>query len=142
MNTERADTALRESHRAYVSAVAAALTQAGITVSDIDFFSDAWDGREPIRRAEFHVSARHTEHVYGHPSVRLAWTEEWGWIMPFKSTLCDQVIPTPPEVVKAVQAGLAALPPQEAPKPPYRSYRDVDNVMEDELDTYTQRADA
>ncbi|MFI9418070.1 hypothetical protein [Streptomyces werraensis] len=128
---------LQESHRAYIRAVAAALTQAGISVSDIDFLDDIWDDGDPIRCAQFQISDERTEHVYGHPSVRLAWSEVWGWIMPFRATLCGQVIPTPPEVVEAVRAGLAALPAQEAPQPAYRSYSDHDDVMEDELDAYT-----
>jgi hypothetical protein len=134
------DIPLQESHRGYIRAVAGALTQAGISVvGDIDFFDDIWNDAEPIRAAQFQISDAHTEQVYGIPAVWLRWTEEWGWIMPFAPTLCDQVLPKPTEVVAAVQAGLAKLPAQRKPRPTYRSYTDYDDVLEAELEAYTAK---
>ncbi|MBT3167536.1 hypothetical protein HTV80_31265 [Streptomyces sp. Vc74B-19] len=138
---------LQESHRPYIRAVAAALTQAGIGVSDVDFLDDIWDDGEPIRCAHIHLARLSTMQVYGVRQLWITWTEEWGWMMhiaapgsPFDVAypLCDQVLPTPADVLAAVHADLAELPDNlNRSRPAFRSYSDHDETMETQLDAYT-----
>ncbi|KOV92220.1 MULTISPECIES: hypothetical protein [unclassified Streptomyces] len=128
---------MQESHRAYIRAVAAALAEAGITVTDVDFLDDVWDDGDPIRCAQLIVSNTSTMRVYGVPTVLLAWTEEWGWFLPLAPSLCDQAVPSPAEVVSTVQAAFGELPAQTKPRRAYRRYTDYDDAFETQLDAYT-----
>ncbi|MFJ3249084.1 DUF6292 family protein [Streptomyces sp. NPDC086782] len=144
------ETTLQESHYGYIRAVAAALTQAGISVTDVDFLEDVWDDGEPIRCAHLHLARLATMQVYGVREVRADWTEEQGWTLhiaapgsPFEVThpLCEQVLPTPADLVTAVRAALAELPELTGrPHPAYRSYNDHDDAFEAQLDAYTKMA--
>ncbi|MEU1852915.1 DUF6292 family protein [Streptomyces sp. NPDC019990] len=139
---------LQESHRAYIRAVAAALTQAGIGISDVDFLEDVWDDGDPIRCAHIHLTRLSTMQVYGVREVWISWTEEWGWTMQIAAPgttfevaypLWAQVLPAPADVLAAVQAVLAELPEDfDRPRPAYRSNSDWDEALETQLDVYTE----
>jgi hypothetical protein len=146
------DVPLHESHRGYIRAAAATLTQAGIPVTDVDFLDDVWDDGEPIRCAQLHLARLATMQVYGVRKVWLSWTEESGWdfhadapdsiIAGLTHPLCDQVLPAPAELLTAVQAALAELPePTGRPYPSYRYYGHYDEAFEIQLDTYIVRED-
>ncbi|MEC3995028.1 DUF6292 family protein [Actinacidiphila sp. DG2A-62] len=142
------DVPLGGSHRAYIRAVAAALTQAGISVADVDFLEDFWDDGDPIRCAHIVLARLATMQVYGDRQVFLSWTEESGWdfhadardslFAGLAYPLCDQLLPAPAELLTDVQAALGELPEATGrPRPSYRFYGDHDETLEEQLDTYT-----
>ncbi|MFI2434661.1 DUF6292 family protein [Streptomyces sp. NPDC018693] len=144
------DVPLHESHRAYIRAVAAALTQAGISVADVDFLEDVWDDGEPIRCAHIHLARLATMQVYGVRKVWMSWTEERGWnfhvaapdsiVTGLTHPLCNQVLPAPAELLAVVQAALTEQPePTGRPHPAYRFYGDHDEALEAQLDAHTMR---
>lgn len=142
------DVPLQESHRGYIKAAAAALTEASIGVAEVDFLDDVWDDGDPIRCGHIHLARLATMQVYGVRNVWVSWTEEWGWTFHVTARgslmddvthpLCDQVLPTPGDLVTGVRAALAEQPePTGRPHPAYRSYAHHDEALETQLDTYT-----
>ncbi|MEU1815157.1 DUF6292 family protein [Streptomyces roseifaciens] len=136
---------LQESHRGYIAASAVALTQAGISVAEIDWLEDVWDDRDPIRVAHLRLARLATCGVYGVRDVRLMWSEESGWAMVVTEPtngvdvlthpLCDALLPAPAGLVTAVRAVLAEQPDGRS-RPAYRSYKDYDVELENQLDAY------
>lgn len=141
------DIPLRESHRGYIRAAAAALTQAGIRVTDVDFLDGVWDDGDLIRCGQLRLARLATMQVYGVRQVWLSWTEESGWDFHADAPdnvfagpthpLSDRVLPTPAELLAAVQAALAELPePTGRPHPVYRTTTAYDDEFENQLDAY------
>lgn len=141
------DVPQQDTHRPYIRAVAATLTEAGIPVTDTDFLDDVWDDGEPIRCAQLYLDTAATAATYGDRSVWLLWTEEWGWDLhvtrpgvqrdELTHPLCNELLPPPAEVLTAVRGALAERPvPDGRPHPSYRGYSHYDEALETGLDSY------
>jgi hypothetical protein len=145
------ETTLQESHRAYIRAVAAALTQAGITVTDVDFFDDLWNDTDPHRRCGVHIDVVSTAAAYSGRELWVAWSDECGWTLyvfapaadriESAHPLCAEVLPAPADLVAAVVPALSQRPaPVGRQHPVRRSSAGFDEALEDGLDTYTRKS--
>ncbi|WP_406501595.1 DUF6292 family protein [Streptomyces sp. NBC_01590] len=129
------DTSLVDSHRAYVTAVAAALTEAGVTVTDVDFFDDLWTDADPDRRGGARIDVATTAAGRAGRQLWVAYSEESGWTLyvhhpaanriESSHPLCAEVVPAPAEVGAAAAATLAIGKRPRAsttPKSPIRAH--------------------
>lgn len=111
---------MNDSHRAYVNAVTAALTAAGVPIIEVDFLDDLWDDGDPLRGALTLIDAARTAAAYPGRQVWAEWDEQSGWALSVfdrdancvesQHALCTEVIPAPADVAAAVVAVLAAHP--------------------------------
>ncbi|HLL36193.1 MAG TPA: DUF6292 family protein, partial [Streptomyces sp.] len=141
----------QHTHRAYIRAVAHALTAAGIHVRTVSF---PHDDEDPdlclLRRAVLEVDMRSTWLVYGDQEVCLLWDDEGGWrlgwgpaggaLLGASFTICPTLVPDPAEVASTVRADLKAPPEWNMPCPS-RSCWDHDERLEALLDVYTAQED-
>lgn len=110
------DTSVQESHRTYVHAVATALTEAGVTVTEVDFFDDLYADTDPHRRGGAHIDVATTAARRAGRQLWVAWSDEVGWTLyvfnpaadrvESSHTLCPEALPTPAEVGAAAAATL------------------------------------
>ncbi|MFE4329629.1 DUF6292 family protein [Streptomyces sp. NPDC056831] len=140
-----------DSHRAYVNAVAAALTAAGVPIIDIDVLDDMWDDGEPIRGALTLIDATRTAAAYPDRQVWAEWDERSGWDLSVfdraanciepKHSLCAEVLPAPADVAAATVAVLAAHPSASTTlQRPVLNRDDWNEALEEGLDAYTRAA--
>jgi hypothetical protein len=134
-------------HRAYVRAVTAALTAAGVPVSAVSFPHDPDADLVLARRAVLDLDMRATWPVYGDQEVSLIWTDETGWSVGWgpagdvcgaSFTVCRSLVPEPAEVVAAALAAVTAPPTRSVPCP-FRACEIHDEELETTLDAYTRR---
>ncbi|MFI0934595.1 DUF6292 family protein [Streptomyces sp. NPDC021019] len=140
---------MNDSHRAYVNAVAAALTAAGIPIVDVDFLDDVFDDGDPLRFAHAHIDATRTADAYPDRMVWAEWDERDGWDLvvydqgnkrkpSLGHTLCTEVVPAPADVAAATVALLAAHPSTSLKLE--RPLLAWDEDREEALDAYTLAA--
>ncbi|WP_406501597.1 DUF6292 family protein [Streptomyces sp. NBC_01590] len=143
------DIPMNDSHRAYVNAVAAALTAAGVPIIDVDFLDDMWDDGDPLRGALTLIDAARTAAAYPDRQVWAEWDERSGWDLSVfdrdanriepKHSLCAEVVPAPADVAAATVAVLAAHPSASTTlERPILS--EWNEALEEGLDAYTRAA--
>jgi hypothetical protein len=127
-------------HRPYIEAVANALQAADIATTDHSAEPD-----DP-RNGFIELDRSATAAVYGEQYARLIWDEESGWLLGWGgedgrsdsiAPLLADVLPTPPDVVAAVQAALAVKPETVHGRPgQYREFEDEHDGFEERLAVY------
>lgn len=147
------DIPMKDSHHAYINAVAAALNAAGIPITDVDVLDDMWDDGNPLRGALTLIDPARTATAYPDRQVWAEWDERSGWdlsvfdraanrIKPMHA-LCAEVLPAPADVTAATLAVLAAHPSASTTlERPVLNPDDWNEALEEGLDTYTRAASA